>query len=144
MQAENRTSLLVEGAASLTLPLPGCTSERVFYSVSVTSSSPVAVSLEFLRDGRVLRSVDLGEGVSVAREGGLLLDEPPSEAALRLRCGSCTTQAVVSVRYSSVDYGYLLALNVASILSSVTGIALLTVGAYGYVAAGRGEKGGAR
>ena len=144
MQAENRTSLLVEGAASLTLPLPGCTSERVFYSVSVTSSSPVAVSLEFLRDGRVLRSVDLGEGVSVAREGGLLLDEPPSEAALRLRCGSCTTRAVVSVRYSSVDYGYLLALNVVSILSSVTGIALLTVGAYGYVAAGRGGKGGAR
>ncbi len=138
MQVENRTSLLVEGAASFTLPLPGCTSERVYYSVSVASSSPVAASLEFSRGGRALRSVDLGVGASVAREGGLLLDAPPSEVTLHLRCGSCAVQALVSVRYSSVDYGYLLALNVAAALSSILGITLLSVGAYGYVATRRG------
>ena len=145
MQVENRTSLLVEGTASVALTLPSCTSEKVFYAVSVSSSSPVAVSLEFSRDGRVLRSVDLGKDVTVAREGGLLLDAPPSEATLLLKCGSCTVQASVSVRYSSVDYGYLLALNVAAVLSSILGITLLAAGAYGYVAVGGGkESGGAR
>ena len=144
LQAEKSFTLSIEGLEVVKVPLPDCTGERILYSVNVSSTSKVAVALDAVRDGQLIRSVELGEDAAVAREGSLLLDIPPGEVAIRLKCQSCSVQASVRVRYSSVDYSYLLALDVAAVLFSIVGLALLTVGSYGYIAARREGDGEAR
>jgi hypothetical protein len=144
LQAEKNFFLSIEGLKVVEIPLPDCTGERIFYSVNVSSTSKVAVALDAVRDGQLIRSVELGEDAAVAGEGSMLLDAPPSEVALRLKCQSCSVQASVRVRYSSVNYGYLLALNIVAVLSSIVGLSLLTVGSYGYIAARREESDEAR
>jgi len=119
----------VEGELSLALSLPGATGERVYYRVELRSGSGFSALLAFRAEGGVLGVVDLGSSTSISREGMVLLERAPTDAVLTIRCGACEVKGFLKVRYSSVDYGRLLALNVAAAASSFTGLTLAAYGA---------------
>ena len=139
MLAEEPFEAGVRGEYRVTLDLPGATGSRIYYSVDASSSAPASFTLVVVGGGSS-RELQLGEGVSVRRQGSLLLEEAPSAAQLVIRCGECVVRGALSIRYYSVDFGLLLALDALSVAFSVAGLALLAYGAHGYAAAARAER----
>ena len=143
MLAEKFFTVDVESSANVTLPLPQATGEKLYYSINASSSQPSSFAL-VVESGGAVKEMYLGEGLRIQREGYLLLETAPRSVQLIIRCARCFATGTLSVRDFSLDYSYLLALDVAAILSSIAGLALLAVGSYGYLAQRQVEKSGRR
>lgn len=142
MLAERFFDVDVGDSANVTIPLPQATGEKLYYSINVSSSKTSSFTLVVEAEG-ARREVYLGEGLRIEREGILLLEKAPRSVQLIIKCVSCSARGTLSVRYFSVDYSFLLALDITAILFSVSGLALLAIGSYSYLAQRRvrsGEK----
>ena len=133
-------NLRVEGERSIVLDLPDATGEKVYYFLDLESSTSFIASLAFRAEGTVLWFLDIGSATTVSKEGVALLERAPTDAVLTIKCGSCTVKGRLKVRYSSVDYGYLLALNVIAVAFSFIGLFAAAYGAFSFTLPKRVER----
>ncbi len=122
-----------EGERSVTLRLPGATGERVYYFLYLSSTEPLNATIKFTRGNNTVGLVNAGAGTRLLKEGSLLLSGAPERALLVLQCASCEVNGTISVRYFSVDYGKLLALDIAVLMLSLAGLIALAYGSYALV-----------
>ena len=132
--------LPVKGERSIVLNLPGATGEKVYYFLDLESSTSFTASLAFRAGGTVLWFLDVGSATTVSKEGVALLERAPTDAVLTIRCKSCIVKGSLKVRYSSVDYDYLLALNVVAVAFSFTGLFAAAYGAFSFTLPKRTER----